>query len=143
MSVALNRADVRLDRGHLTLGAIAMGATVILTNPLHATIISLAIAFGQMPRGIRAILVNAVFYAAMASLAATVASELRVADNLTLFPRIVVLITLGVTDLIVVAIGLSLLRAESIRNLARLNFTPSFFSALAYMALASLLISYV
>jgi len=143
MSVALNRADVRLDRGHLTLGAVAMGATVILTNPLHATIISLAIAFGQLPRGIRAVLVNAVFYAAMASLASTVASELRVADNLIFFPRVFVLLTLGLTDLIVVAVGLSLLRAESIRNIARLNFTPSFFAAFAYMALASLLISYV
>jgi len=143
LSVALNRADVRLDRGHLTLGSVAMGATVILTNPLHATIISLAIAFGQLPRGIRAILVNAIFYAAMASLAATVASELRVADNLSLAPRVVVLLTLGVTDLIIVAVGLSLLRAESVRYIARLNFTPPFFAAFAYMGLASLLISYV
>jgi signal transduction histidine kinase len=143
VSIALNRADVRLDRGHLTLGAVAMGATVILTNPLHATVISLAIGLGQLPRGIRATLVNAVFYSAMASLAATVAGGLRVADDLTLAARVFVLLTMGITDLIVVAIGLSLLRAESVRNIARLNFTPSFFAAFAYMGLASLLISYV
>jgi len=143
VSIALNRADVRLDRGHLTLGAVAMGATVVLTNPLTATMISLAIGVGQLPRGIRATLVNAVFYATMASLAATVAGGLRVADDLTLAARVFVLLTMGITDLIVVAIGLSLLRAESVRNIARLNFTPSFFAAFAYMGLASLLISYV
>jgi signal transduction histidine kinase len=142
-SIALNLADVRLDRGHLTLGALALGVTTILTNPLDATIIGLAIAFGQLHRGTRAALANAVFYSAIACLAATVAAELRLANSLSFGSRIVVLLTLGLANLIVIAVGLSLMGGESVRNVARANFAPAFFLALAYMGLAALLASYV
>src|SRR5260370_17223627 len=47
--VLLNLADVRLDRGHLTLGAIVMVATAILTNPLHATLVALSTPLSQPP----------------------------------------------------------------------------------------------
>jgi len=141
--IALNLADVRLDRGHLTLGGIALGATAILLNPLHATIVAFAIAFGQLSRGFRANLGNAVIYAAIAAVAATVAAELRLADNLSLFSRILVVLTMNATNLVIVTVSLSLLGGESIRNIARINFAPSFFLALAYLGLAALLITYV
>jgi len=140
---ALNLADVRLDRGHLTLGGVAMGAAIILTNPVHATIMALAIAISQASRGARAVVGNAIVYSLIACVAATVAAEFRSEDSLAFGSRVLVLLVLSLANLTLVAIGLSIQSGESVRNIARLNFTPSFFTAFAYMGLASLLISYV
>ncbi len=141
--LALNLADVRLDRGHLTLGGVAMGAAIILTNPLHATIMALAIALGQVSRGARAMVGNAIVYSLIACVAATVAAEFRTEANLAFGSRVLVLLVLSLANLTLVAIGLSIQTGESVRTIGRVNFTPSFFAAFAYMALASLLISYV
>jgi signal transduction histidine kinase len=140
---ALNLADVRLDRGHLTLGGVPMGAAIILTNPLHATIMALAIAIGQASRGARAVIGNATVYSLIACVAATVSAEFRTDDKLAFGSRVLVLLVLSLANLTLVAIGLSIQTGESVRTIARVNFTPSFFAAFAYMALASLLISYV
>jgi signal transduction histidine kinase len=140
---ALNLADVRLDRGHLTLGGVAMGAAIILTNPLHATLMALAIAIGQASRGARAVIGNAIVYSLIACVAATVAAEFRTGDNLEFGSRVLVLLVLSLANLTLVAIGLSIQTGESVPTIARVNFTSSFIAAFAYMALASLLISYV
>ncbi len=139
----LNLVDVRLDRGHLTLGAIAAGAAAILLNPLDATVACLGIAFAQVPRGVRAILANAVFNSAIASTAASTAASLHPSGDLALGPRLLVLMTFVVANLAFVAVGLSLSRGEPVRAIVRLNFNISFFMALGYMSLAALLISYV
>src|SRR4030088_2389519 len=47
----LNFASVRLDRGRLTLSGSAVGATAILTNPLDAALIGLAVGVGTSTRG--------------------------------------------------------------------------------------------
>ena len=120
-----------------------MGAAIILTNPIHATIMALAIAIGQVSRGPRAMVGNAIVYSLIACVAATVAGEFRSEDGLAFGSRVLVLVVLSLANLTLVAIGLSIQTGESIRNIARLNFTPPFFAAFAYMALASLLISYV
>src|SRR5260370_2805864 len=51
--LALELAGVCLDPGHLTFGAVAVGAAIIFTNPVHATIIAPGIALGQRLRGAR------------------------------------------------------------------------------------------
>jgi signal transduction histidine kinase len=140
---ALNLADVRLDRGHLTLGGVAMGAAIILTNPLHATMMALAIAIGQASRGARAMVGNAIVYSLIACVAATVAAEFRTDDNLAFVSRVLVLLVLALANLTLVALGLSIQTGESVRTIARVNFTSPFIAAFAYMGLASLLISYV
>jgi signal transduction histidine kinase len=140
---ALNLVDVRLDRGHLTLGNIALGAAVILMNPLHATVMAVPVSIGHVRRGARAVVVNAIIYALVASVAATVAAELRTNDNLNVVSRLVVLLTLNVANVVLVATSLSISSGESIRIIGRLNFTLSFLVALTYMALAALVISYV
>jgi signal transduction histidine kinase len=140
---ALNLADVRLDRGHLTLGGVAMGAAIILTNPLHATIMALAIAIGQASRGARTVIGNAIVYSLIACVAATVAAEFRTDDSLGFGSRVLVLLVLSLANLTLVAVGLSIQTGESVTTIARVNFTSSFIAAFAYMALASLLISYV
>jgi signal transduction histidine kinase len=140
---ALNLVDVRLDRGHLTLGNVALGAAVILMNPLHATVMAVPIAIGHARRGARAVVVNAIIYGLVASVAATAAAELRTNDNLNLLSRLVVLLTLNVANVVLVATSLSISSGESVRIIARLNFTLSFLVALTYMGLAALVISYV
>ena len=57
--------------------------------------------------------------------------------------RFVVLVVFNVVSLILVAVGLSLRSGESIRSIVRHNFTPSFYVAFGYFALASLLTSYL
>src|SRR5216683_4642755 len=76
-------------------------------------------------------------------MAATVAAEFRAEENLVFGSRVLVLLVLSTANLTLVAIGLSIQTGESVRTIARVNFTPSFFAAFAYMGLASLLISYV
>jgi signal transduction histidine kinase len=140
---ALNLADVRLDRGHLTLGGVPMGAAIILTNPLHATLMALAIAIGQASRGARAVIGNAIVYSLIACIAATVAAEFRTDDSLGFGSRVLVLLVLSLANLTLVSMGLSIQTGESLRTIARVNFNSSFIAAFVYMALASLLISYV
>jgi signal transduction histidine kinase len=120
-----------------------MGAAIILTNPIHATIMALAIAIGQASRGARAVIGNAIVYSLIACVAATVAAEFRTDDSLGFGSRVLVLLVLSLANLTLVAIGLSIQTGESLRTIARVNFNSSFIAAFAYMALASLLISYV
>jgi signal transduction histidine kinase len=86
---------------------------------------------------------NAIVYSLIACVAATVAAEFRTEENLAFGSRVLVLFVLSLANLTLVAIGLSIQTGESVRTIARVNFTPSFFAAFAYMGLASLLISYV
>ncbi len=141
--VLLNLADVRLDRGHLTLGGIVMVATAILSNPLDATLVGLSIALGQAPRGVRAILANATIYGAIAVIAATVASLFHSTGELPIGPRLLAALAVVFSDIGLVAVALSITSRESIRSILSTNFSPSFSLALAYLSLAGLLMSYV
>src|SRR5713226_5543164 len=104
--ILMNLADVRLDRGHLTLGGIVMVASAILTNPLDATLIGLSIALGQAPRGVRAIVVNALIYLAIAAVAATVASQFHSTGELPIGPRLLAALAVVFSDISLVAIAL-------------------------------------
>ena len=42
LGVLMNLAEVRLDRGRLSLRAVVISAAAILTNPLDATVIAIA-----------------------------------------------------------------------------------------------------
>ncbi len=141
--VLLNLASVRLDRGVLTLGGIVMVASAILTNPLDATLIGLSIALGQARRGMRAIVVNAIIYVAIASLAAFIASQFHGTGELAFEPRLLVMVTVLGADIALVAVGLSVSSGDSVRSILRENFTPSFYVAFAYLGLAGLLTSYL
>jgi signal transduction histidine kinase len=142
-ATASNLADVRLDRGHLSLVGIVIGASAILTNPLDATIIGLGVALGQTTRGPRPIIANAAIYSAIACVTAIAAAELRTGEALPLAQRFAVLLTFVVANLVLVAIGLSVSTGESVLTLVRTNFNQSFLIAFGYMCLAALLISYV
>jgi signal transduction histidine kinase len=142
-AIALNRTDVRIDRGHLSLTGVVIGTAGILTNPLNATVIGLGISLGQAARGFKPMLANAAIYGAIACVSATVAAHFRVDGHLSLVDRLLVLVTFEATNLVLVAIGLSIPTGESVRNVIRHNLTPSFGLAFAYFGLAALLLSYV
>ena len=140
-AAVLNLASVRVDRGRLTLSGLSIGATAILLNPLDAGLVGLAISLGT--RGPWRIFANAATYAAIASLGATVATHFHSGGSLTLGARVVVLVTVNLTTLALVALGLSVRTGESMASIVRHNLSSSFYLAFAYFGLAALLISYV
>jgi len=142
-ALVLNLARVRLPRGQLSLAGLAVGATAILTNPLDATIVGLGIGLGQVRRGARLMITNAVLYSAIACLASAVGASLHSVQSLTLPARAVVVVAYVVANLVVVTISFSIPTGESIRNIVRVNFSRPFLVSFGYIGLASLLVSYV
>jgi signal transduction histidine kinase len=141
--VLLSSVDIRIERGHLNLSGLAIGAAAILLSPLGATIVGLASALAQRHRGRWNILANAVISAAYGVFGAAVATELRAQGTLSVQARVIVLVSLTVACWILVAGGLSIRTGESIPSIVKHNFTPSFYLAFGYFALAALLVTYV
>ena len=141
-AIVLNLGNVRLDRGQLSLAGLVIGATTILTNPLDATIIGIGVALGQITRGVRPMITNAVIYPCIACVAATVAEQFNSHGNLSLVARSVVLLTFIGANLALIAISFSISTGERIRNIVRVNFSAPFL-VLGYIGLASLLLSYI
>jgi signal transduction histidine kinase len=141
--VLLSSVDIRIERGHLNLSGLAIGAAAILLSPLGATIVGLASALAQRHRGRWNILANAVISAAYGVFGAAVATELRAQGTLSVQARVIVLVSLTVACWILVAGGLSIRTGESIPSIVKHNFTPSFYLAFGYFALAALLVSNV
>jgi signal transduction histidine kinase len=141
--VLLSSVDIRIDRGHLNLSALAIGVAAILFSPLDATIVGVASALAHWRRGRWEIVANAAIPAAYAAVGAAVASPLRVGGTLSLEGRLLVLIALTVACWVLVAGALSIRTGESIPSIVKHNFTPSFYLAFGYFALAALLVSYV
>ncbi len=141
--VVLSSVDIRIERGHLNLSGLAIGAAAILLSPLGATLVGLASALAQRHRGRWHILGNAVISAAYGAFGAAVATQLRHQGPLSVEARVIVLIALTVACWALVAAGLSIRTGESILSIVKHNFTPSFYLAFAYFALGALLVSYV
>jgi signal transduction histidine kinase len=142
-SALLSFASVRVDRGHLSLLGLGIGATAILLNPLDATLVGLAMVVSQARRPLWHVLTNASVYAAIAGLGAFVAVHLEHGRTLSLAGRLEVLLLTNLAAIALVALGLSLRSGESIASILRRNFSLSFYLAFAYFALGALLISYV
>ena len=139
----LNLARVRMVRGHLSLAGLVIGATAILTNPLDATVVGLSIALGQASRGVKPRLANAVLYATIACVAAIIAIPFHSSQGVGLGARLLVLLAYVAANLALVGISFSVATGESIFQVARLDFGAPFLVAFGYMALASLVVSYV
>lgn len=141
--VVLTLVSVRIERGHLTLSAIAFGAAAILLNPLNATIVGLSLSIPMARRGRWRILANGIMGATYLCIGAIVGSQLRTAGSLGIGQRLVVLIAVSLSSWVIVGLGLSIRTSESMVSIVRHNFTPSFYVAFGYFALASLLTSYL
>jgi signal transduction histidine kinase len=142
-ALGLGFADVRLDRGRLTLTGVALGAAAILLNPLNATLTGAAIAIGMGRRLAWPIVANAVIIAASTCIAAVLAAQFHGPTAMPLAARLAVLITVNCASLVLVGSILSIRTGESVRSIVVHNFTRPFYLAYGYFALASLLISYV
>jgi signal transduction histidine kinase len=140
-SPILTFVEVRLDRGRLTLSGLATGAASVLMNPLDATLVGLAMGFGMVRRGRWTMIANSVTTAAATFTGAVAASFVSHVVPVTPIARFAGIVTFGVSSVGLVALALSLRNAESVRTIARHNFTPLFFAAYGYFALGSYLIS--
>ena len=141
--VLLSSVDIRIERGHLNLSGLAIGVAAILLTPLDAALVGAASAVAHRRRGPWEIVANAAISAAYAAIGASVASQFRVAGTLSLGGRLIVLIALTVACWVLVAGALSVRTGELIPSIVKHNFTPSFYLAFGYFALAALLVSYV
>ncbi len=142
-SVLLSSVDIRIDRGHLNLSGLAISVAAILLTPVSATLVGLASGVVHSHRGRWNIFANAVISSAYGAFGAAVATRFRVGGTLSLEPRVVVLVALTLACWILVALGLSIRTGESIPSIVKHNFTPSFYLAFVYFALAALLVTYV
>jgi signal transduction histidine kinase len=142
-AAVLSFASVRVDRGHLSLLGLGIGASAILLNPLDAALVGLAMVVSQARRPLWHVLTNASVYAAISALGASVAIQLDHGATLGLAGRLAVLAVTNLAAIVLVALGLSLRSGESIPSILRHNFSVSFYLAFAYFALGALLISYV
>ena len=138
----LTFANVRIDRGRLTLAAIAVGATAILLNPFDASLVGLTATVAERKRGPWSIFANGILYSAVACIGSIVAVGLG-GDNLSLGARIVVVVVVTLANWVLVGLAYRARTGESISSIVRHNFTPSFYAAFAYYGLAALLLSYV
>ncbi len=139
----MNAAEVRIERGRLTLSAIIIGAAAILTNPLDSTIVALSAAFVLSKRGQWSILVNAANYAMWGCAGALLVALMRNGAPLSFERRVVVLLVVTIAIWISVTLTFRVRTGEAISSIIRHNFTPSFYAAFAYFGLAALLLSYV
>lgn len=141
--VLLSSADVRIERGSLSLAGIAMGAATILLNPLDATLVGLSLGIPMFRRGRWRMFANGILAAGYVFVGATIAGTLRNEGSVSFLDRILVLASYNVCSWVMVGAGMSLLTAEPIRSIVRHNFTASFYLAFAYFAAAALLTSYL
>ena len=140
---ALTLIEVRLDRGRLTLAALAVGAAAILLNPLDATLVGLAVGFAMFRRRRRQIIANSVMTAATLVAGATIAMFFHGTTPMSPFARFGVLLAVDAVSLGLVAIGMSTQTGESLRSIAKHSFTRLFYFAFAYFTLGAFLISYI
>ena len=140
---ALTLIEVRLDRGRLTLAALAIGAAAILLNPLDATVVGLAVGFAMFRRRRRQIIANSVMTAATLVAGATIAMFFHGTTPMSPFARFGVLLAVDAVSLGLVAIGMSTQTGESLRSIAKHSFTRLFYFAFAYFTLGAFLISYI
>jgi signal transduction histidine kinase len=142
-AIALSSVDVRIDRGRLSLGGIALGSAALLLSPLNATIVGLSVGVSMVKRGLWPGLGNSATSAAYAFLGAATASAFRSAGAPGLITRVSVLGLMCIFTWILVAIGMSIRTGEPISSIVEHNFSREFYAAYVYFGLAALLASYV
>lgn len=139
----MKAAEVRIERGRLSLAMIVIGAAAVLTNPIDSTIVALSAALLLSNRGKWSIFVNAVTYATLGCLGALLAVVMRNGAILSFDRRMAVLLVVTIANWTLVTLTFRVRTGEPISSIIRHNFTPSFYAAFAYFGLAALLLSYV
>jgi signal transduction histidine kinase len=139
----LNKPQVRIEQGRLSLVGIPGVAAGLLLNPLDATLVGIVSSASLVGRGAYPILGNAVFSGTVSCLGSIVASEFRSGNHLSLAPRMLAVLACIAGNLVMLVLAFRIRQGEPIQSVTKKTFTASFFAAFAYFGLASLLISYV
>ena len=141
--IVLGRASVALDRGRLTLSALALGPAALLLNPLDATLVGLFIGLTVSSRGGLRLIANSLISGAYVGSGATLAIHVFGGGDLPMVSRLLVLFVVWTMSWILLATSFSVFTPEPMVSVIRHNFTPAFYAAYAYFTLASLLLSYL
>ena len=142
-ATSLAFVEVRLERGRLTLSALAYGPAAVLLNPINATLVGLATGFAMVRRPRWPILANAIMTATITVAGSTFGILVRTATHGSAVGRVITIIVVYAASLSLVALGLSLRTGESLTSIARHNFTGPFLLAYGYFTLGSLVITYL
>jgi len=134
--------EVRLERGRLSLSALANGPAAVLLNPLNATLVGLATGFAMARRPRWTLIANAAMTASITVIGAAIGAFLQSSTG-SLAARLATVLAVSGASLVIVSLGLSLRSGESLLSIAMHNFTRPFLLAYGYFTLASLLISYL
>lgn len=142
-AAVLNIPQVRLERGRLSLSGLSLFAAAVLLNPLDATTVGLASSLLLIGRGAYPFAGNAILSATMSCICSIVAAEFRTGNGLPLGPRVLVMLTYFVANLVLVVVAFRIQLGQPVRSVASKAFSNSFFVSFGYTGLAALLISYV
>jgi signal transduction histidine kinase len=133
-----------MEQGRLTLNGVISGATAILLNPLDATVVSLAIAAGNVRgRGAWTVLGNALMFSCSNCVGSVAAIFLRTGHQLSLAAHFGVVLVFTTSNLLLASTALGIQAGTSPVRVLRRNVTPAFLVAFGYFGLAAVLISYV
>lgn len=142
-ATALGLVEVRIDRGRLTLAALATGPAAVLLNPLNASLVGLSTGFAMARRQRWPILANAVIQAVTTAAGATVRIVLHSSLDIGPLERFATILVVCVAGLAAIAMGLSIRSGESLVSIARHNFTAPFLIAYCYFILGGLVVTYL
>jgi signal transduction histidine kinase len=142
-SSVLTMPQVRIERGRLSLNAIATAAAAVLLNPLDASIVGLVTSLSQFRRGPWPTVGNALINATAACIGSVVGQQFGFGNQMPLAARVLVISTFCLANMALVVAAMTIGTGESPLSIVRHNFTPSFYAAYGYFGLAALLLSYV
>jgi signal transduction histidine kinase len=142
-ATALAFVEVRLERGRLTLSALANGSAAVLLNPLNATLVGLATGFAMIRRPRWPILANSVMTASVTATGSAAYMLISPIAGSSLLGRLAAIAVVYLASIAIVAIGLSIRSGESLPSIAMHNFTGPFLLAFGYFTLGSLIVTYV
>ena len=135
--------EVRLERGRLTLSALANGPAAVLLNPLDATLVGLATGLAMVRRQRWPVLANSAMTATVTATGATFGSLIQGPTHGSAVSRFAIILVVYAASIVFVAFGLSLRTGESLKSIAQHNFTGPFLLAYGYFTLGSFVITYL
>ena len=116
---------------------------MLLLSPPGATVVGLSLGIATGPSSKWRMLTNSIVSAAYGAGGAALRTYWFGAVPLPLAARLLVLVIVEVISWILLAVGISLYRGETIASVVRHNFTASFYAAYGYFTLGSVVISYL
>jgi signal transduction histidine kinase len=141
--VLLGRTAVRIERGRLTLSALALGPAAILLDPINASIVGLSLGVTIRGGGRWRIVTNAVLSAAYTGFGALITRTMFHGSDVPALGRLLITAVTWLIGWALLSTYFSLRTGEYISSIVRHNFTVAFYAAFGYFTLGSVLTSYL